>query len=1079
VTAVFSKIQHTLTTNATNGTISRNPNTPTAGTYDFGTDVVLTATPNAGYQFDGWSGDASGTTNPLTITMDADKTVTAVFSKIQHTLTTNATNGTISRNPNTPTAGTYDFGTDVVLTATPNAGYQFDGWSGDASGTINPLTITMDADKTVTAVFSKIQHTLTTNATNGTISRNPNTPTAGTYDFGTDVVLTATPNAGYQFDGWSGDASGTINPLTITMDADKTVTAVFSKIQHTLTTNATNGTISRNPNTPTAGTYDFGTDVVLTATPNAGYQFDGWSGDASGTTNPLTITMDADKTVTAVFSKIQHTLTTNATNGTISRNPNTPTAGTYDFGTDVVLTATPNAGYQFDGWSGDASGTTNPLTITMDADKTVTAVFSKIQHTLTTNATNGTIARNPNTPTAGTYDFGTDVVLTATPNAGYQFDGWSGDASGTTNPLTITMDADKTVTAVFSKIQHTLTTNATNGTISRNPNTPTAGTYDFGTDVVLTATPNAGYQFDGWSGDASGTTNPLTITMDADKTVTAVFSKIQHTLTTNATNGTISTNPNTPTAGTYDFGTDVVLTATPNAGYQFDGWSGDASGTTNPLTITMDADKTLTAVFSKIQHTLTTNATNGTISTNPNTPTAGTYDFGTDVILTATPNAGYQFDGWSGDASGTTNPLTITMDADKTVTAVFSKIQHTLTTNATNGTISTNPNTPTAGTYDFGTDVVLTATPNAGYQFDGWSGDASGTTNPLTITMDADKTVTAIFIKSKEISVFANGFTSLEGIAVTTNNEVYVSEHDSGKIYKIDPSGTSTEFAASGFRLNDIAFNGSNTLFAAQGFVDDIMISDATGNLTEYVDAFNKGPYGITFYNNELYYTSDNGVVYKIDINKNETIFADGFFSVAGIDFDSKGNAYVADRSDRKLFKIATDGTKTTIASGSARIIGVEVVNDIVYYTSSSFSSDKIVKYNPETNTTEDYVTENLDDPRNLEADYLGNMYITNGGNGTVVKVFDENLKRATNSINDEVFNSKLKLYPNPANDVINIINSDSSIIKQITLVDVLGKEILKTTSTRIDISDLPNAVYLVKIKGDNNKIAIKKIIKN
>uniref|UniRef100_UPI00262B9265 InlB B-repeat-containing protein n=1 Tax=uncultured Tenacibaculum sp. TaxID=174713 RepID=UPI00262B9265 len=187
------------------------------------------------------------------------------------------------------------------------------------------------------------------------------------------------------------------------------------------------------------------------------------------------------------------TLTLNSSNGSVAKTPDPENINNndYDNGTNVTLTATPNAGYQFDGWSGDASGTTNPLTITMDADKTVTAVFSKIQHTLTTNATNGTIARNPNTPSAGTYDFGTDVVLTATPNAGYQFDGWSGDASGTTNPLTITMDADKTVTAVFSKIQHTLTTNATKGTISRNPNTPTAGTYDFGTDVVLTATPNA------------------------------------------------------------------------------------------------------------------------------------------------------------------------------------------------------------------------------------------------------------------------------------------------------------------------------------------------------------------------------------------------------------------------------------------------------------------------------------------------------------------------------------------------------------------------------------------------------------
>ncbi|CAL2105085.1 putative repeat protein (TIGR02543 family)/predicted secreted protein (Por secretion system target) [Tenacibaculum sp. 190524A02b] len=729
-------IPRTLTLNATNGSISTNPN-PTNGTYFEGTSVVLTATPDAGYQFDGWSGDATGSTNPLTITMDADKTVTATFSKIQRTLTVNATNGSVSTNPN-PTNGTYDDGTSVVLTATPDAGYQFDGWSGDATGNTNPLTITMDADKTVTATFSKIQRTLTVNATNGTVGTNPN-PTNGTYDDGTSVVLTAIPNAGYQFDGWSGDVTGNTNPLTITMDADKTITATFSKIQRTLTVNATNGSVSTNPS-PTNGTYDDGTSVVLTATPDAGYQFDGWSGDATGNTNPLTITMDADKNITAMFSKIQRTLTVNATNGSVSTNPN-PTNGTYDDGTSVVLTATPDAGYQFDGWSGDATGNTNPLTITMDADKNITAMFSKIQRTLTVNATNGSVSTNP-TLTNGTYDDGTSVVLTATPDAGYQFDGWSGDATGNTNPLTITMDADKTVTATFSKIQRTLTVNATNGTVGTNPN-PTNGTYDDGTSVVLTATPDAGYQFDGWSGDATGNTNPLTITMDADKTVTATFSKIQRTLTVNATNGSVSTNPN-PTNGTYDDGTSVVLTATPDAGYQFDGWSGDATGNTNPLTITMDADKTVTATFSKIQRTLTVNATNGSVSTNPN-PTNGTYDDGTSVVLTATPDAGYQFDGWSGDATGNTNPLTITMDADKNITAMFSKIQYELTiVKVGNGSIVASPS-GTNGMYDEGTVVTLTATPDSGWQFDAWSGDVTGTTTTITITMSANQTVTGTF----------------------------------------------------------------------------------------------------------------------------------------------------------------------------------------------------------------------------------------------------------------------------------------------------------------------------------------------
>ncbi|TVZ54999.1 putative repeat protein (TIGR02543 family)/predicted secreted protein (Por secretion system target) [Lutibacter sp. Hel_I_33_5] len=592
---------------------------------------------------------------------------------------------------------------------------------------------------------------------NGTVTTNPN-PTNGTYTDGAVVAITATPDAGYQFDGWSGDATGSTNPLSVTMDADKAYKANFSLIKHTLTINATNGTVTPN-SYPTNGTYLNGTVVTLTATPNTGYQFDGWSGDVTGTTNPQNITIDTDKTVTAIFSLIpvtQRTLIINATNGniTVSPNPNTTTnnSGTYDDGTVVTLTPDPDSNYEFSHWTGDFAGTgntntTNPLSITMDADKSVTAMFSKIQRTLTINATNGTVTTNPN-PTNGTYDDGTVVGITATPNAGYQFDSWSGDATGTTNPLNITMDSDKSVTAMFSKIQRTLTITATNGTVTTNPN-PTNGTYDDGTVVGITATPNTGYQFDGWSGDATGTTNPLNITMDSDKSVTAMFSKIQRTLTITATNGTVTTNPN-PTNGTYDDGTVVGITATPNAGYQFDGWSGDATGTTNPLNITMDADKSVTAMFSKIQRTLTITATNGTITTNPN-PTNGTYDDGTVVGITATPNAGYQFDGWSGDATGTTNSLNITMDADKSVTAMFSKIQRTLTITATNGTVTTNPN-PTNGTYDDGTVVGLTATPNTGYQFVGWSGDATGTINPLSITMDASKNITAIFSSTASIN---------------------------------------------------------------------------------------------------------------------------------------------------------------------------------------------------------------------------------------------------------------------------------------------------------------------------------------
>ncbi|MCX6875625.1 MAG: hypothetical protein NTW21_17730 [Verrucomicrobia bacterium] len=62
---------------------------------------------------------------------------------------------------------------------------------------------------------------------------------------------------------------------------------------------------------------------------------------------------------------------------------------------------------------------------------------------LTTTAQHGMVAG------AGDYPHGSTATLTATPDPGYVFTGWSGDATGTANPLSVLMDADKTITASF------------------------------------------------------------------------------------------------------------------------------------------------------------------------------------------------------------------------------------------------------------------------------------------------------------------------------------------------------------------------------------------------------------------------------------------------------------------------------------------------------------------------------------------------------------------------------------------------------------------------------------------------------
>lgn len=233
---------------------------------------------------------------------------------------------------------------------------------------------------------------------------------------------------------------------------------------------------------------------------------------------------------------------------------------------------------------------------------------------------------------------------------------------------------------------------------------------------------------------------------------------VNRTLTINATNGAVTTNPN-PTNGTYPDGTSVTLSATADAGYQFTGWSGDATGNTNPLNITMDADKTIAAMFSIIKRSLTIvtpdapagSVKPGTVTINP-FPTNGGYDNGTLVTLTAVPGIGYKFDGFRNNISGANlalnrgNPLStiITMNEDKSITALFSKIQRTLSINATNGSVTANPN-PINGTYDDGIVVTLTATPFNNFAFVNWSGDITANATSISVTMDANKTITANF----------------------------------------------------------------------------------------------------------------------------------------------------------------------------------------------------------------------------------------------------------------------------------------------------------------------------------------------
>ncbi len=309
---------------------------------------------------------------------------------VQYTLTTNTVgNGSITLNP---PGGVYDEGTVVTLTAAPDPGWQFDNWSGDLSGTANPATITMNSDKTVTANFSET---------------GPCTETVGF----TTVFGSTSTSANRRALPFTMPENGNICSVTIyhaggsgglilgVYDGEGTPQNRLG-VTPTTTINSSAGwqTIELSSPAYVAGGSTVWLAWVFQDNPGIRYQTGSpgryqstqtWSGgmpDPFGSGSQANYIYSIYATFTPGGTPPQYTLTTNIVGqGSITLDP---PGGIYDSGTEVTLTAAPDPGWQFDGWSGDLSGSQNPAAIIMNANKSVTAAFSEIGTTGTVGNTN-------------------------------------------------------------------------------------------------------------------------------------------------------------------------------------------------------------------------------------------------------------------------------------------------------------------------------------------------------------------------------------------------------------------------------------------------------------------------------------------------------------------------------------------------------------------------------------------------------------------------------------------------------------------------------------------------------------------
>jgi hypothetical protein len=727
-TGTFGIANEVTVTQPANGSITLSP----PGPYFLSqTPVTVTAAPNTGYAFTGFTGTAVGVNgftaagNPQTLTVgNSPVTLSGGFAIPSVTFSTNVStsesnganfiinNGSfgipVTRNISAGTSVTVEAPATFPSATHPGIQYVFTGWIDGIATNTRTFVVNSSATQTFEAIYKEqVQVTVILSpSASGTVAG------GGWADINSMATLTATPAAQYYFRGFVGPGfSGTANPYAVSVGTTPiTVTAVFaSNPEITVNTSPSNLSLLVDNAVVTVSqvykdwapgsTHTLDAHSAAAGIPGARSSSVSWAVNSSVASTQTSYTFTVPTTQTSITANIVLSYALQVkTNGPgkASVSPASPTGdGYYPAGTPVAITATPNPNSSFVNFTGALTGTANPGNLTMNALSTVTANFGAQQTTLTftTNvaASEGSqitvagVTHSNSASVAQGFAQGSSVNVSApasfvsatNPGIQYIFQSWT---NGPTTPSqTIAVPSSPTTYSAVYKTQYLITVQATppsSGTVTG------GGWVDSGSTPALTASAAAAYYFkDFKQGSSASTANPLQLaSLTAPVSVTAEFAADPAITITSVPTGQIvyvdMAAVQTPQTFTWTPGAvhslDASQHATANPGVHetFTSWA-DGSPASYKFTVPANTT-TLTANFN-LSYLLTLNAIGpGTVSALQASPTGdGFYPASAGVTVTASPNANSSFSGFSGDLSGVTNPQNIAMLAPHTVTATF------------------------------------------------------------------------------------------------------------------------------------------------------------------------------------------------------------------------------------------------------------------------------------------------------------------------------------------------------------------------------------------------------------------------
>jgi len=215
----------------------------------------------------------------------------------------------------------FEPGLQITLTALPDPDSGFIGWVGCPNPSRDKCYVLLNDHAKVTAFFSRWTLKVSKRSVNkatGTIISSDGKIDCGTdcvesYPAGTSITLRAISDPDSGFVGWTGCVSDPLDPAqcTVVLDKNIRVKAKFSKSNlnvRKLSVNKATGIVVSSDGKINCGidcseSYPTGASVTLTAQPDPGSTFSGWSGACSGTDPICTVTLNKNINLRAKFAK--------------------------------------------------------------------------------------------------------------------------------------------------------------------------------------------------------------------------------------------------------------------------------------------------------------------------------------------------------------------------------------------------------------------------------------------------------------------------------------------------------------------------------------------------------------------------------------------------------------------------------------------------------------------------------------------------------------------------------------------------------------------------------------------------------